>query len=76
LLLEALGITKEQFFAEADKVQAEVAAAKATPTAPTYIGEKRGRRVRLSNIDLELINQVLNLTFDEKLALLKHLQTL
>ena len=77
LLLEALGITKEQFFAEADKVQAKVAAAKATPSAaPTYIGERRGRRVRLSNIDLELLNQVLNLNFDEKLALLKHLQTL
>ena len=76
LLLEALGITKEQFFAEADKVQAEVAAAKAVPATPSYIGEKRGRRVRLSNIDLELINQVLNLTFDEKLTLLKHLQTL
>jgi transcriptional regulator with XRE-family HTH domain len=74
LLLEALGITKEQFFAEADKVQAEVAAAKAAPAAPSYVGEKRGRRVRLSNIDLELINQVLNLNFDEKLALLKHMQ--
>ena len=78
LLLEALGITKEQFFAEAEKVQAEVAVAKPAPavTTPTYIGERKGRRVRLSNIDLELINQVLNLTFDEKITVLKYLHSL
>ena len=38
--------------------------------------EKRARRIRLDNIDLELIGQVLNLKFDEKIAVLKYIRSL
>lgn len=73
LLLKALGITREQFFAEADRVRAEVTAARPAGVAAA---EKRGRRIRLDNIDLELIGQVLNLNFDEKIAVLKYIRSL
>ena len=73
LLLKALGITREQFFAEADRVKAEVTAARPVSAGPV---EKRARRIRLDNIDLELINQVLSLNFDEKIAVLKYIQSL
>jgi transcriptional regulator with XRE-family HTH domain len=77
MLLKALGITREQFFTEMDRVKAEVSAAKpaaaATPSAPT---ERRARRVKLDNIDLELINQILGLGFDEKIAVLKYIHSL
>jgi transcriptional regulator with XRE-family HTH domain len=71
MLLGALSITREQFFAEADKRKAEVIAEKPSAAVP-----KRARRIRLSNIDLELINQSLNLTFDEKIAVLKYIDSL
>ena len=73
LLLKALGITREQFFTEADKVRAEVTAASPATGAPL---EKRTRRVKLDNIDLELFNQVLSLGFDEKIAVLKYIHSL
>jgi transcriptional regulator with XRE-family HTH domain len=77
LLLKALGITREQFFTEMERVKAEVSAAKpAAPAPKPEPTERRARRVKLDNIDLELINQILGLGFDEKIAVLKYIRSL
>jgi len=79
MLLKALGITREQFFTETERVKAEVTAPKlaapVTKPAPKVVErERRPRRVKLDNIDLELMSLVLNLGFDEKIEVLKYLQ--
>jgi hypothetical protein len=51
-------------------------AAKPAVAAAAAPVEKRARRIRLDNIDLELINQILGLSFDEKIAVLKYIQSL
>jgi|GEM_PF-865494 len=75
MLLKALGITREQFFTETERVKAEVTAPR--PAAPAPVAkavERRPRRIKLDNIDLELMSLVLNLGFDEKIEVLKYLQ--
>ena len=80
-LLDGLGITDEQFFGISHEVPRV-----AEPSGVTEAGSGAGQSlpapvdqpvpVILSNLDLEIINRTLNLTFDGKLSLLKYLKAL
>ena len=79
-LLGGLGISDEQFFGVTHEIppapvkipQMEASAPAAMP-APAV---DKPVPLVLSNLDLEIINRTLNLTFDSKLSLLKYLKAL
>lgn len=78
-LLNGLGITDEQFYGISQEqpapVQPVIAAAAPAKTAANPAAGVDAP-VILSNLDLEIINRTLNLTFDGKLSLLKYLKAL
>ena len=81
-LLNGLGITDEQFYGISQEqpapVQPVITAAAPAGMAKTAANQTAGADtpVILSNLDLEIINRTLNLTFDGKLSLLKYLKAL
>ena len=81
-LLDGLGITDSHFFGITHEVVAESAPAAVITQESQVISEDmsqpvdRNVPVILSNLDLEIINRVLNLTFDGKISVLKYLQAL
>ncbi len=81
-LLDGLGITDEQFYGITQEqpapVQPAIAAAPAAGLSDTGVNKTvvNDAPVILSNLDLEIINRTLNLTFDGKLSLLKYLKAL
>jgi transcriptional regulator with XRE-family HTH domain len=80
-LIEGLGITDDQFFGvvshEPPVVQHTPAAA-VIEQAPVAMNQPSEKNIplQLSNLDLEIINRTLNLSFDGKISLLKFLKNL
>lgn len=80
-LLDGLGITDDQFFGIVSHEPAPVvqhAPAPAEAPAPVNLAQPSDKNVPvvLSNLDLEIINRTLNLSFDGKISLLKFLKNL
>jgi len=79
-LLDGLGITDDQFFGVVSHEPAPVhhIPAAVEPAAVVNMAQPVDKNVPLvlSNLDLEIINRTLNLTFDAKLSLLKFLKNL
>ena len=85
-LVEGLGITENQLMGNIKELnknpaslvaaieQATAEAARPTST-PTQSSAPQGVPIVLSNLDLEIINRVLNLDFDSKINVLKHLKS-
>jgi transcriptional regulator with XRE-family HTH domain len=83
-LVEGLGITENQLMGnikELNKDPASLVAAIEQATAEgarstsTQSSAPQGVPIVLSNLDLEIINRVLNLDFDNKINVLKHLKS-
>jgi len=82
-ILKGLGVTEDEFFGMREG-QMAAAAAPAVVTAPVEYAappkaapaSKEPGSLRLSNLDLELLNRILNLDFDGKVEVLKLLQGL
>jgi len=83
-LLDGLGLTKEEFFAQRKDGAAISPAVPSIPDSAQAVGTeaaitvpvKETSNVKLSNLDLELLNRILNLDFDGKLECLRFLQNL
>lgn len=81
-LLDGLGITDSQFFGITHQVPPDLIPAIETPKESRVITEDMSQPrdknvpVILSNLDLEIMNRVLNLTFDGKISVLKYLKAL
>lgn len=80
-LLDGLGITDEQFYGISQEQPAPIQSAAASMTVEqpvTGLKQTADKNVPviLSNLDLEIINRTLNLTFEGKLSLLKYLKAL
>jgi len=81
-LLDGLGITDSQFFGITHQVPPDPIPAIETPKESQVITEDMSQPrdknvpVILSNLDLEIMNRVLNLTFDGKISVLKYLKAL
>lgn len=78
MLLKALEMSEHQFLApvEKERREVEVPVTRVAPAPSAAPSEKRRRVIVLDNIDLELIRQVLSLSFDEKLEVLKYIRAL
>ncbi len=84
-IIGGLGLTRDEFF---NMRESSAITAPADPTTSTQVLQgtsiesklpqtgKEAPNVRLSNLDLELLNRILNLNFDEKLECLRFLQNL
>ncbi|RJP77400.1 MAG: XRE family transcriptional regulator [Candidatus Zixiibacteriota bacterium] len=78
-ILQGLGVSEDEFFnmREADQpaVSQELTQPAGEPAARPS-ASKEGSQFRLSNLDLELLNRILNLDFNSKLEALRFLQGL
>lgn len=78
-ILNGLKLSEEEFFGMRDEGMVRAAApavAKPVETITPVTVRKEATSLRLSNLDLELLNRILNLDFDAKLETLKYLQNL
>jgi len=83
-ILAGLKVNRGEFFAMREAPPSSAGTeAEPVKTAASPVAERKESAasrdvssIRLSNLDLELLNRILNLTFDEKLVALKFLQTL
>ncbi len=81
-ILSALKVNRGEFFAMREAPPSSAGAEVKPEAAATVMDRqeaaprKEAGSIRLSNLDLELLNRILNLTFEEKLDALKFLQTL
>lgn len=84
-ILQGLNLTEEEFFAmhesspqpgsSAEAVIAGTASTEILHPGPAPVGKEVGM-LRLSNLDLELLNRILNLDFEGKVEALRFLQGL
>jgi len=79
-LVEGLGISNDQFFGVTHEIPpAPVHIPQPEPPAPVSFAApvvEKPVPVVLSNLDLEIINRTLNLTFDGKIKLLVYMKSL
>ena len=82
-ILQALNLNDEDFFAMREPGMVPASLSSETPPLTAKPAEitkpaplREGGTLRLSNLDLELLNRILNLDFHGKVEALKFLQTL
>ncbi|MCX6639056.1 MAG: helix-turn-helix transcriptional regulator [bacterium] len=83
-ILDGFGLTQDEFFSRRDRASAVLEApavvkpveAPRLAPAPAVSVKEAGIGTRLSNLDLELLNRILNLDFDAKLETLRFLQNM
>ncbi|TKJ40335.1 hypothetical protein CEE37_08390 [candidate division LCP-89 bacterium B3_LCP] len=78
-ILNGLNIGRDEFFSMRKTVagtQEAVISDQPVEKTETTVVKKESASLRLSNLDLELLNRVLNLDFDAKLETLRYLQNL
>lgn len=78
-ILAGFKLSEEEFFGmrpEAPARMESAAAAKPVDVVQPTMTRKESVSLRLSNLDLELLNRILNLDFDTKLETLRFLQKL
>ncbi len=82
-ILQGLGLSEAEFFAMREEEPASaLQTAEQTGDKPEQTGRiiptpaRETTQIKLSNLDLELLNRILNLDFDGKVETLKFLQSL
>ncbi len=78
-ILAGFKLTENEFFSMREGAIASAAAptgAKAVESPTPTLAKKESTSLRLSNLDLELLNRILNLDFEAKLDTLRFLQNL
>jgi transcriptional regulator with XRE-family HTH domain len=82
-ILQGLGLSETEFFAMREgEPTPSLPAADATGEKPVEAGRtapstaRETTQIKLSNLDLELLNRILNLDFEGKIEALKFLQSL
>ncbi len=77
-LIDGLGITEGQLFGRSEGAPVSAPAPRIEKVQEPAMKETvaQPRPIILSNLDLEIINRVLNLGFDGKISVLKHLRAL
>ncbi|MBU0518537.1 helix-turn-helix domain-containing protein [bacterium] len=80
-ILDGLKVTRNEFFAmreatEGGTIPPESSSTALMDAAGAEMPSREATHLRLSNLDLELLNRILNLDFDNKLETLRFLQSI